>query len=380
MNGSNGGPLGMLLVIAPLVAIPALAVFGIPNLVPPLAQRVSAETEPDVASVDDPAGDLKDAPTATSTTQPSADDLLAPMPSDRRSAAPRTSSTGDAFANGRGPTPLSPHSEPSPPPGAFDGWEIARDTGGEGSRARTERSGEVRTAADRSTRNDSIPERFAPNRTIPDEEAGTPAPRTGETGTTNNTVADIVGFTDPLTRGGRAPAPRAASGNPSAPASTPANRPGTASPGFDDYQPRDSRGTSAPKPKSGAPSGVTARGQGGDGDSDLGGLARGRDAVADPLVKPAGGASSGHSAPRTGQSGLTWPAARDHLNRLGIRKFRFESIGTDRFYFTCAVPSPTNNKVTRRFEAEAVEPMLAIELVFEQIDEWLASRGEEATE
>lgn len=73
--------------------------------------------------------------------------------------------------------------------------------------------------------------------------------------------------------------------------------------------------------------------------------------------------------------GLTWREAVRRLNELGIQEFRLEpgrQIGE--FYFACEFTPHRDARVTRRFEAEATEPLLAVRAVLSQIDEWLTRR------
>lgn len=73
--------------------------------------------------------------------------------------------------------------------------------------------------------------------------------------------------------------------------------------------------------------------------------------------------------------GLTWREAVSRLNELGIQEFRLEP-GSRRgaFYFACEFTPHRDARVTRRFEAEATEPLLAVQTVLRQIDEWLTRR------
>lgn len=73
--------------------------------------------------------------------------------------------------------------------------------------------------------------------------------------------------------------------------------------------------------------------------------------------------------------GLTWREAVSRLNELGIQEFRLEP-GSRRgaFYFACEFTPHRDARVTRRFEAEAAEPLLAVQAVLRQIDEWLTRR------
>ena len=73
--------------------------------------------------------------------------------------------------------------------------------------------------------------------------------------------------------------------------------------------------------------------------------------------------------------GLTWRDAVRQLNELGIQEFRLEpgrQLGE--FYFACEFTPDRDARITRRFEAEAKEPLLAVAAVLRQIDEWLPRR------
>lgn len=73
--------------------------------------------------------------------------------------------------------------------------------------------------------------------------------------------------------------------------------------------------------------------------------------------------------------GLTWREAVRRLNELGIQEFRLEpGSQLGEFYFACEFTPHRDARVTRRFEAEAKEPLLAVQAVLRQIDEWLARR------
>ncbi len=73
--------------------------------------------------------------------------------------------------------------------------------------------------------------------------------------------------------------------------------------------------------------------------------------------------------------GLTWREAVRRLNELGIQEFRLEpGSQLGEFYFACEFTPHRNARVTRRFEAEAKEPLLAVQAVLRQIDEWLTRR------
>lgn len=82
---------------------------------------------------------------------------------------------------------------------------------------------------------------------------------------------------------------------------------------------------------------------------------------------------NGSSAPQTDLNGsqkspLTWRSAVRRLNELGIRQFRLEPGSRDHeFHFSCFLTSRNNPRVTIRFEAEAGDPLQAVEQVLQQI-------------
>jgi hypothetical protein len=68
---------------------------------------------------------------------------------------------------------------------------------------------------------------------------------------------------------------------------------------------------------------------------------------------------------------LTWQAAVERLNELGINDFRLEpSHQAGQFMFICTYLSPDAPNVAYRFEAVADEPLKAIANVIEQIVDW----------
>ena len=67
---------------------------------------------------------------------------------------------------------------------------------------------------------------------------------------------------------------------------------------------------------------------------------------------------------------LTWQTAVARLHELDIRDFRIEpSYQSGQFVFTCWYTPPNASRVSYRFEAEAEEPLKAIEKALEQIVE-----------
>jgi len=71
----------------------------------------------------------------------------------------------------------------------------------------------------------------------------------------------------------------------------------------------------------------------------------------------------------------SWKAAVARLNALGIRDYQLQpGDRAGEFHFSCRFVSRTNPRVMQRFEAEAAEPLDAVERVLEQIDEWKGRR------
>ncbi len=95
-----------------------------------------------------------------------------------------------------------------------------------------------------------------------------------------------------------------------------------------------------------------------------------REASRDVDVRP-GFLRSPKSGYERSLAGLTWRQAVHRLNDLGIHRFRLEP-GQDEadFHFACEFSPDNDPRITRRFEAEAAEPLQAVELVLRQIDEW----------
>lgn len=71
----------------------------------------------------------------------------------------------------------------------------------------------------------------------------------------------------------------------------------------------------------------------------------------------------------------TWSAAIQKLNDLGIREYRLApGVRPQGFLFSCTYPQPHNPRISRRFEAEASDPLKAVIQVLQQVDEWSRSQ------
>lgn len=77
----------------------------------------------------------------------------------------------------------------------------------------------------------------------------------------------------------------------------------------------------------------------------------------------------------TTSAGLTWPTAVRQLNDLEIRNFRLEpGRQPGQFVFICSYTPTDSPSVSYRFEADADEPLKAVEKVLAQIGEWQQRR------
>jgi hypothetical protein len=72
-----------------------------------------------------------------------------------------------------------------------------------------------------------------------------------------------------------------------------------------------------------------------------------------------------------------WKAAIARLNALGIRDYQLQPGEREgEILFSCRFVSRHNPRVMQRFEAEASEPLQAVQRVLQQIDEWKGRRSE----
>ena len=68
---------------------------------------------------------------------------------------------------------------------------------------------------------------------------------------------------------------------------------------------------------------------------------------------------------------LTWQQAVDRLNQLGIRTFRLTpDAGQNGYRFACLVTSVDDPRISRRFEAESIDPLIAVGDVLAQVEDW----------
>lgn len=81
----------------------------------------------------------------------------------------------------------------------------------------------------------------------------------------------------------------------------------------------------------------------------------------------------GSAAMASGTSSLTWQTAVERLNALEIRTFRLEpGSRAGQFLFVCSYTMSNEPRVSYHFEAEASEPLKAVEKVLDQIEATIA--------
>lgn len=72
---------------------------------------------------------------------------------------------------------------------------------------------------------------------------------------------------------------------------------------------------------------------------------------------------------------LTWQMAVRRLTELGIHDFQLEpGIAANQFQFRCSFTPAENPRVMHQFQAEAAEPLLAVQDVLNQIEGWQGTR------
>lgn len=72
---------------------------------------------------------------------------------------------------------------------------------------------------------------------------------------------------------------------------------------------------------------------------------------------------------------LTWRQASAKLNDLGVKNYHLERGVTEgTFLFVCMFSPGDSPQVVHRFEAEADDPLIAVNQVLQQIDRWMRSR------
>ena len=288
MHASASGPLGALLMIAPLAAIPVFAVFGVPQFAPVVASP--ADEDEETSDLGEPSSPVVSEQAPRQKRSP--DDLFADLnessadldgPVDLRS---RNSDKDNSIGHRAAPVRSTGAAPWSPPVEALDDWEIRPD----------KRSTSTATPADDSGR--------AAPRSAPDEDHVS----------TEGFKSDLL---QPESDGARGRKRSPQSG------ATPAG-------------PRTRNIPKAPLDSTGIDD------------------AAGADPLGQMLAEQSG-----------------WQAAARRLKELGIRKYRLVSqIETQNFVFVCSFALSDNPRIVRRFEADADNPLEAVQSVLQQIDEW----------
>src|SRR5262245_8556381 len=132
MHGSASGPLGALLLIAPLAAIPVFAIVGVPQFAPLAASPSDDEDFADFgdSTLGDSTGTLESKPAESPARGRSADDLFAPFPESTPRSEPadpgraRGRQLAGPSARGRAPAPATA----LPDADALDHWEVRPGT------------------------------------------------------------------------------------------------------------------------------------------------------------------------------------------------------------------------------------------------------------
>lgn len=95
------------------------------------------------------------------------------------------------------------------------------------------------------------------------------------------------------------------------------------------------------------------------------------DAPAENPLFETGDADREETRPTIDKKPLTWQAAVRRLGDLGIRDFQLKpGQGEGQFHFACTFTPPESPRIVHRFEAEALEPLAAVEKVIRQIEAW----------
>ncbi len=93
---------------------------------------------------------------------------------------------------------------------------------------------------------------------------------------------------------------------------------------------------------------------------------------------------SSAAPPSASLNGSAWKRAVSRLNALGIRDYQLQPGEREgEFNFSCRFAARGNPRVIHRFEAEAADPLEAVNQVLRQLDDWRArhaDRGQAARE
>jgi hypothetical protein len=82
-------------------------------------------------------------------------------------------------------------------------------------------------------------------------------------------------------------------------------------------------------------------------------------------------------APTGSVNATSWRRAISRLNALGIQDYQLQPGERDgEFNFSCRFAARSNPHVIHRFEAEAADPLEAVNQVLRQLDDWRARHSD----
>lgn len=312
MAGSAGGPLGALLMIAPLAAIPVFAIVGVPQFASVVASPADDE---EIAEL--PENDSLGTPTtpAAPARARTADNLVNSA-NDGRSGS-GTAASRPAQDNEPGLRNLRSRGQTLtlPPPDALDHWEIrqsALESAPHGKAPKT-------SASSPPLRGKIDPPSESPELSLDDTADG---------------MVSAEDFSPDLLK------PEISS------ESRPRKKPPTAS--VNDAS--GNRQAPAREPS---------------------GAARGRSSKSGNDLTQSRPQTDANLAEQSG-----WREATRRLKELGIRRYRLDSqVEEQTFVFICSFAAVDNPRVVRRFEAEADDPLEAVQKVIDEIVEWQRQGG-----
>ncbi|MEX2288617.1 MAG: hypothetical protein WD648_16080 [Planctomycetaceae bacterium] len=316
MPSQSSGPLTTFLMFVPLVAVPALAIFGIPEFAPVTALGRTSATAPEIVSA---AGnhDLL---------QQSTDDLLSPV---------RNTIHGGGANKALESTLPASDSRPSDPFQQAGAAPSAREEAGDASESWTPPPDVLRDWDLHPATEPHAADPKSPNR-----------PREFD-------PSALVAVVKPKD----AAAPVDADASPFRPVDD-----------DDQSQPGDD-----PLQDAEVAHAEGAASSGADELGDRGNIAESPRAAAGDLTrdqrKDAAVASDPPATHQRAADKLTWRAAVQRLNKLGIRDFQLQpSDEPNVFHFSCSYTEAARPRVSHRFEAEAEEPLQAVHKVLTQIE------------
>src|SRR5262245_60134830 len=130
MHGSVSGPLGALLLIAPLAAIPVFAIVGVPQFSPLVAESADDDEYSSPPDLGDSTASLESTADEPPAGKRIKDDIFAPLPDSGKGDPPVVQRPpGTTLPEPRTLEDRGPRSAPVlPPAGALDNWEIRPET------------------------------------------------------------------------------------------------------------------------------------------------------------------------------------------------------------------------------------------------------------